>query len=324
MKKQDQNLKLDKEKGSKRCLRNQWKYVQNYQQSQRVEDAGRQLCQVVVAEISELNKRWNRSNSQGWLNITPHCPPLLELWLEFPQLKSCMPRFKITNYSSSFIDKRLHLAISCWAKVNEEIKVSGSRKEARNKRCLCNQQKYVHFFQQSQRVEDAGRQLCQLVIIEISKGNKRWKRSNSQGWLNLTPHRLPLLERWLQLPRLESRMAKSNKKTIRSRCSWIDQRHLAGPGWAKKTRPKYQARGEREQGREQKMSPQPEKKKYVQKSQQSQGVEDTGQQLCQIVIIDSSESDKRWNRSNSQGWLNLTPYCPPLLELWFHLAALER
>ena len=41
------------------------------------------------------------------------------------------------------------------------------------------------------------------------------------------------------------------------------------------------------------MSPQPEKKKYVQKSQQSQGVEDTGQQLCQIVIIDSSESDKR-------------------------------
>ena len=272
MKKQDQNLKLNKEKGSKRCLRNQWKYVQNYQQSQRVEDAGRQLCQVVVAEISELNKRWNRSNSQGWLNITPHCPPLLELWLEFPQLKSCMPRFKITNYSSSFIDKRLHLAISCWAKVNEEIKVSGSRREARNKRCLCNQQKYVHFFQQSQRVEDAGRQLCQLVIIEISKGNKRWKRSNSQCWLNLTPHRLPLLERWLQLPRLESRMAKSNKKTIRSRCSWIDQRHLAGPGWAKKTRSKYQARGEGEQGREQNMSPQPEKKstyKKVSKARES-------------------------------------------------------
>ena len=122
MKKQDQNLKLDKEKGSKRCLRNQWKYVQNYQQSQRVEDAGRQLCQVVVAEISELNKRWNRSNSQGWLNITPHCPPLLELWLEFPQLKSCMPRFKITNCLSLFIDKRLHLAISCWAKVSEETR----------------------------------------------------------------------------------------------------------------------------------------------------------------------------------------------------------
>ena len=33
-----------------------------------------------------------------------------------------MARFKITNCSSSFIEKRLHLAVSCWAKANEETR----------------------------------------------------------------------------------------------------------------------------------------------------------------------------------------------------------
>ena len=107
----------------KRCLCNQWKYVQSRQQSQGVKDAERQLYQVVELEISENDKRWNRSGIQGWLNLMPHCPLLLELWLELPQLKKCMAKFNLKiNFPSSFIEQRLYLAISCRAKVNEETR----------------------------------------------------------------------------------------------------------------------------------------------------------------------------------------------------------
>ena len=77
-----------------RYLHNQRKYVQRSQQSQGVEDAERQLCQPITTEISENNKRWNRSNSQGWLNLMPHCPPPLELWFQLPQLESWMAKFR--------------------------------------------------------------------------------------------------------------------------------------------------------------------------------------------------------------------------------------
>ena len=89
---QEDNIRLKEEKkGNKRCLRNRWKYVQKCQQSQGVEDARRQLCQVITIEISESSKNWNRSNVQGWLNLMPHCPPpLLELWLERSALESGM------------------------------------------------------------------------------------------------------------------------------------------------------------------------------------------------------------------------------------------
>ena len=47
-----------------------------------------------------------------------------------------MPRFKITNCLSLFIDKRLHLAISCWAKVSEETRpkyqAQGGRQETKD------------------------------------------------------------------------------------------------------------------------------------------------------------------------------------------------
>ena len=114
--------------------------------------------------------------------------------------KKCMAKFKKKiNFSSSFIEQRLYLAISCWAKVGEETrpKISSSRRERGNKRCLRSQRKYVQFCQQSQGVEYAGRQLCQVVILDTSESNNKWNRSNSQGWLNLTPHCPPPLELWL-------------------------------------------------------------------------------------------------------------------------------
>ena len=64
-----------KGKGAKGVSATNKKYVQSLQQSQRVEDAGRQLCHVVKSDSSESNKESSRSNSQGWLNLTPHCPP---------------------------------------------------------------------------------------------------------------------------------------------------------------------------------------------------------------------------------------------------------
>ena len=91
-----------------------------------------------------------------------------------------MAKFKKKiNFSSSFIEQRLYLAISCWAKVGEEtrpkissLKREGGR-EGGSKRCLRNQRNYVQLCQQSQGVEDAGRQLCQLIVFEISESDKR-------------------------------------------------------------------------------------------------------------------------------------------------------
>ena len=89
-----------------------------------------------------------------------------------------MANLKKINCSSSFIHQRLHLAISCWAKVNEEtrLKISSSRKERGRegtKDVSTINKKYVQFFQQSQGVEYAGRQLCQVVRIEVSESKKR-------------------------------------------------------------------------------------------------------------------------------------------------------
>ena len=197
----------------------------------------------------QIEKYTGLAQSHGSLPSTTR-----ELWLELPQLESCMANLKKINCSSSFIHQRLHLAISCWAKVNEEtrLKISSSRKERGRegtKDVSTINKKYVQFFQQSQGVEYAGRQLCQVVRIEVSESKKRWKRSNSQGWLNLTPHCPPLLlELWLELPHLESCMAKSSKKIDRS-SSFIEQRpYLTISCWAKmdeETWWKYQARGRR-------------------------------------------------------------------------------
>ncbi len=64
-------------------------------------------------------------------------------------------------------------------------------------------------------------------------------------------------------------------------------------------------------------------RKYVQNTQRSQGVEYARRQLCQVIATENSESNKKWNQSSIQGWLNPTPHCPSPLELWFQLSALE-
>ena len=77
------------------------------------------------------------------------------------------------NRPSSSIEQRLYLAAPRWAKANEEEEKNIRLKGGRNKRCLRNQPKYVQICQQSQGVEDASRQLCQLVKPEVSETNKK-------------------------------------------------------------------------------------------------------------------------------------------------------
>ncbi len=76
------------------------------------------------------------------------------------------------NWPGSFIEHKLYLAAPRWAKANEQGK-NPRLKEAGNKRCLHNQRKYVQSFQRSQGVEDARRQLCQAVEVEISESSKK-------------------------------------------------------------------------------------------------------------------------------------------------------
>ena len=63
---------------------------------------------------------------------------------------------------------------------------------------------------------------------------------------------------------------------------------------------------------------------YVQKRQRSQGVEDTRRQLCQVVRLEISESNKERNPTSIQGWLNLMPHCPSPPELWLHCISLGQ
>ena len=77
------------------------------------------------------------------------------------------------NRPSSSIEQRLYLAASRWAKANEEEEENIRLKGRRNKRCLRNQPKYVQFRQRKQGVEDASRQLCQLITKKISESSKK-------------------------------------------------------------------------------------------------------------------------------------------------------
>ena len=98
----EEAIRLEKT-GNRRHLHYQRKYVQNIQQSQGVEDAMRQHCQVIDTEISESSKKWSRTNVQGWLNFMPRYSPPLELWFQPPVLESCMAKLKKSNCSSSFM-----------------------------------------------------------------------------------------------------------------------------------------------------------------------------------------------------------------------------
>ena len=185
--KKEENVRLE-ETGNKTCLCNQRKYVQKSQRNQGVEDIGRQLCQVIDTESSESDKKWNRSSIQGCLNLLPHCPSLLELWLQLSALENCMAKLKGRGGKrrGSSIEERLYLAASRWARARKEENTRLD--EAGNRRCLCDQRKYVHQLQRSQRVEDAGRQPRQAIAKELSGNNKEWNRSSIPGWLNLMPH----------------------------------------------------------------------------------------------------------------------------------------
>ena len=196
------------EGGNKGCLRSQRKYVQSSQQSQGVEDARWQLCQAILTKSSESNKKWSRSSIQGWLNLMPHCPPSSELWFQLSALESCISKCS-KNWPSSFIEQRLYLAASRWARMMKEENIR--LEEAGKKRCLHNQRKYVQKRQQRQGVEDTSRQLCQVILTEISESNKKSRRSSIKGWLNLMPHCPPSLELWFQLSALESCISKCDK-----------------------------------------------------------------------------------------------------------------
>ena len=90
--KKEENVGLE-ETGNKGSFQNQQTYVQICQQSQGVEDAGRELCQVIAIKVSESSKKWDWSNAQGWLNLMLHCPPPLERAFDFssPHLKIAQP-----------------------------------------------------------------------------------------------------------------------------------------------------------------------------------------------------------------------------------------
>ena len=107
-------------------------------------------------------------------------------------------KLKKVNYSSSSTEQRLHLVASCWAKVKKEEHIRLEEEE--NKRWHHRLPKYVQLRQRNQRVEDAGRQLCQVVQLEISESNTEQNQTNIQSWLNLLPNCSPPLELWLQPP----------------------------------------------------------------------------------------------------------------------------
>ena len=167
---------------------------------------------------------------QGWLNPMPHCPPPLQPWLQLATLESLKVKIK-TNRTTTLMERRFYLFASRWAKVSKK-KEESARLEGGSRRGLRNQWKYVQLCQRSQRVEDAGRQLCQVVRIEISASNKKCNRSNVQGWLNLMPRCTPPLELWLQLPALENLAAKLNKKKMRNP-SMERRLYLAASRWAR-------------------------------------------------------------------------------------------
>ena len=81
------------EEYGKRHLRSRRQYVQKNQRSQGVEDTGRQLRQATFNDTSESDKECNRSNSHGWLDLMPHCPLPLELWLQLAAFESPAAKF---------------------------------------------------------------------------------------------------------------------------------------------------------------------------------------------------------------------------------------
>ena len=196
------------EEYGKKHLYKLWKYVQSFQRSRGVKYANRKLCQVIESEISERKQQGIKSTKYSGLAQSHASLPITTTRALVSTLGSRNLHCQMQqNRPSSSIEHRLYLAASFRAKANKEEE-SIMLKEAGNKRCLRNQRKYVHKCQQSQGVEDARRQLCQVITTEKSESNKKWNRSNTQDWLTLMPHCPPLLELWFQLSALKGCVAK--------------------------------------------------------------------------------------------------------------------
>ena len=82
------------------------------------------------------------------------------------------------NWPSPFIEQRLYLAASRWAKTSEEEEEEEEEENIRlkvggNKRCLGNQRKFVQKYQRSQGAEDPRWQPCEVIGAETSESNKK-------------------------------------------------------------------------------------------------------------------------------------------------------
>ena len=121
-----------KEEGNKRRLRNQQKYVQKCQRSQRVKDVRRQLCQVIFTENSESSKKWNRSSVQGLAPSHDSLPTTtgssistLHTRKSHAQIKR--RRRKKKKGSTLSIERRFYLAESRWVKMKESVRLKQGR-----------------------------------------------------------------------------------------------------------------------------------------------------------------------------------------------------
>ena len=74
---------------------------------------------------------------------------------------------------NSSIEQRLRQTSFHWARAKKKKKENVRLEEAGNKRCFHNQRKYVQIRQQSQGIEDAGRQLRQIIATKTSESSKK-------------------------------------------------------------------------------------------------------------------------------------------------------
>ena len=164
-----------------------------------------------LRSLKESSKKWNRSSIQGWLNLMPHCPPLLEFWFSTLRTRKlhCLMQ---QNWPSSVIELVLHLAASHWTRVKKEQNIR--LEETGNK-------VYIYISPQPAKVHTKmlakpGSRRCQRTTFSGRYYRELWKQQEMksisiQGWLNLMSHCPPPLEFRSQLSALESCIAKCNK-----------------------------------------------------------------------------------------------------------------
>ena len=253
----------------------------------------------------KATKKWNRSSTQGWLNLMPHCPPRLEFQLQLNATKS-----------ARFIH-RAQVLSSCISLGQDEerrkYQAGGGRKQK-----MPPQPAKVR----TKMSAKPGSRGYQAAALSGRCRRNLWKQQEmkSTKYSGLTQsHALSLTT---------TRALTSTLRTRKLHCqmqqnwpsSFIEQElYLAASCWAKANEEEENIRLKEERNKRYLRN----QRKYIQRFQQSQGVEDARRQLCQVIEIETSESSKQWNRSNFQGRFNLMPHYPPPLELWLQLSALE-